>query len=143
MVHSYYCSAAFCRSFARLARLSFQAHAERWHARADATTTMTCIKIRARLRGKHLSSVVPRLFATPDAFGNLCLKGWRTEREPVLTDLIDKAPAVFGAELHQPIQGFLLWSLASRNNHVDRQTLPDEVCRQHDHVRPVRPHPIR
>jgi hypothetical protein len=37
----------------------------------------------------------------------------------------------------------LLWSLASRNNHVDRQTLPDEVCRQHDHVRSVWPHPFR
>lgn len=89
------------------------------------------------------SSIAPRLLAAPNALCDLRLKSGRTERKPVLAYLIDEAAPTFSGKPHQPIERLLLRPNADRDNHVDRQSLPDEIGREHDHVRSVRPHPIR
>jgi len=88
-------------------------------------------------------SVAPELLASPDALGNLRLKSGRTECKPVLADLVDKAAALFGAKAHQPIERLFLRPIADGDEHIDRQPLPGEICREHDRVRHVRSHPIR
>src|SRR5437879_3665537 len=67
------------------------------------------------------SSLVPGLFAATDPGRNLRLKGGWPESEPIVVNLIDQAAALFGAELHQPIQRSLLWTPASRHDYVHRQ----------------------
>src|SRR3981189_1921983 len=63
--------------------------------------------------------------------------------KPFLVHLIDKQPLFFRTELHQPVQRFLPSTDYSRDHHVDRQAMPDEIGRQHDHVGFVRTHPLR
>src|SRR3984893_1747375 len=87
--------------------------------------------------------VPPGRFAAPDARRNFRLKRRRTEREPFFFDLVDQQPLVFGAELHQPVQRLSLGTPAGRDDDVDRQAVPCEIRRQHDHVGFVRTHPIR
>jgi hypothetical protein len=88
-------------------------------------------------------SVCPWLFATPDSFRNLGLKRRWAERIPVLFHLIDQQSLIFRTERHQPVQRLSLGAITDRDHHVDRQTMPEEIGRQHDHVGFVRAHPFR
>jgi hypothetical protein len=88
-------------------------------------------------------STCPRFLAASDSFSYLGLKRRRSESEPFLVHLIDQQPLFFRAELHQPVQRFLPGAVSSRDHHVDRQAMPDEIGRQHDHVGFVRTHPFR
>src|SRR5262249_7534159 len=88
-------------------------------------------------------SIAPEFLAAPDARGNFRLKSGRTECKPVIADLVDETAALFGTEMHQPIERLFLRPIADSDDDINWQPLPGEVRRKHDHVRSVGPHPIR
>jgi len=92
--------------------------------------------------GVAYSDIKPVYLAPSDARGNLGLKRRRTEGKPVFLDLVDQQPLFFRTEPHQPIQRLFLRTLPGRDDHVDRQPVPEKVGRKHDHVGFVRAHPF-